>query len=145
MLLAHVPITQCNQRKKVKVPALRIQWHLLNPQVVLGNLHIRSLYEKIAKRHSSLVNFLSKRARSEGDCLVLAQSEMSMFCTLRKYESSHTLSKLPININRNYGNKYVMFLEELNYLFGDNWWKLLTAGYVFFWKQFPAAGYLDTS
>ena len=75
----------------------------------------------MAKRHSSLVNFLSKRARSEGDCLALAQSEMSMFCTLRKYESSHTLSKLPININRNYGNKYVMFLEELNYLFGDNW------------------------
>jgi len=25
------------------------------------------------------------------------------------------------------------------------WLKFLTAGYLVFWKQFPAAGYLDTS
>ena len=41
-------------------------------------------------------------------------------------------------------NKYLMFLEELNELFGENWSKFLTAGYLVFWKQFPAAGYLDT-
>ena len=38
-----------------------------------------------------------------------------------------------------------MFLEELNELLGENWSKFLTAGYLGFWKQFPAAGYLDTS
>ena len=38
-----------------------------------------------------------------------------------------------------------MFLEELNELFRENWSKFLTAGYLVFWKQFPAAGYLDTS
>ena len=52
-----------------KIPALGIQLHLLNPHLVLGNLKIRSLYEKIAKRQSSLVNFFSKRARSEGECV----------------------------------------------------------------------------
>ena len=36
-----------------------------------------------------------------------------------------------------------MFLEELSELFGENWSKFLTAGYLVFWKQFPAAGYLD--
>ena len=41
-------------------------------------------------------------------------------------------------------NKYLMFLEELNELFGENWSKFLTAGYLGFFKQFPAAGYLDT-
>ena len=39
-------------------------------------------------------------------------------------------------------NKYLMFLEELNELFRENWWKFLTAGYLVFWKRFPAAGYL---
>ena len=29
-------------------------------------------------------------------------------------------------------NKYLMFLEELNELFGDNWSKFLTAGYLVF-------------
>ena len=38
-----------------------------------------------------------------------------------------------------------MFLEELNELFRENWSKFLTTGYLVFWKQFPAAGYLDTS
>ena len=38
-----------------------------------------------------------------------------------------------------------MFLEELNELFRENWSKFLTAGYLVFLKQFPAAGYLDTS
>ena len=42
-------------------------------------------------------------------------------------------------------NKYLMFLEELNELFQENWSKFLTAGYLVFWKQFPAAGYLDTN
>ena len=42
-------------------------------------------------------------------------------------------------------NKYLMFLEELNRLFGENWSKFVTAGYLVFWKYFPAAGYLDTS
>ena len=42
-------------------------------------------------------------------------------------------------------NKYLMFLEELNDLFRENWSKFLTSGYLVFWKQFPAAGYLDTS
>ena len=45
-------------------------------------------------------------------------------------------------------NKYLLFLEELNKLFRKNWSKFLTSGYQFilvFWKQFPAAGYLDTS
>ena len=37
-----------------------------------------------------------------------------------------------------------MFLEELNEPFRENWSKFLTAGYLVFWKQFPAAGYLDT-
>ena len=55
------------QPKETKIPALGVQLHLLNPHVVLGNLHIRSLYEKMAKLQSSLVNFFSKRARSEAD------------------------------------------------------------------------------
>ena len=42
-------------------------------------------------------------------------------------------------------NKYLMFLEELNELFRENWSKFLTAVYLVFWKQFPAAGYLDTA
>ena len=42
-------------------------------------------------------------------------------------------------------NKYLMFLEELNELLRENWSKFLTAGYLVFWKQFAAAGYLDTS
>ena len=42
-------------------------------------------------------------------------------------------------------NKYLMFLEELNKLFWQNRSKFLTSGYLVFWKQFPAAGYLDTS
>ena len=42
-------------------------------------------------------------------------------------------------------NKYLMFLEELNELFWENWSKFLTSGYLVFWKQFLAAGYLDTS
>ena len=29
-------------------------------------------------------------------------------------------------------NKYLMFLEELNELFGENWSKFLTAGYLVF-------------
>ena len=36
-------------------------------------------------------------------------------------------------------------LEELNELFRENWSKILTAGYLVFWKHFPAGGYLDTS
>ena len=42
-------------------------------------------------------------------------------------------------------NKYLMFLEELKELFQENWSKSPTAGYLVFWKQFPAAWYLDTS
>ena len=42
-------------------------------------------------------------------------------------------------------NKYLMFLEELNEPFRENWSKFQTAGYLVFWKQFPAAGYVDTS
>ena len=42
-------------------------------------------------------------------------------------------------------NKYLLFLEELNELFGENWSKFLTSGYLVFCKHFPAAGYLDTS
>ena len=42
-------------------------------------------------------------------------------------------------------NKYLMFLEELNELFQENWSKFLTAGYLVFLKHFLAAGYLDTS
>ena len=38
-----------------------------------------------------------------------------------------------------------MFLEELNELFQENRSKFLTARYLVFWKQFSAAGYLDTS
>ena len=38
-----------------------------------------------------------------------------------------------------------MFLEELNEPYGENWSKFLTAGYLVFGKQFPAAGFLDTS
>ena len=42
-------------------------------------------------------------------------------------------------------NKYLMFVEELNKLFRENWSKFLTAGYLVFCKHFPAAGYLDMS
>ena len=41
-------------------------------------------------------------------------------------------------------NKYLMFLEELNELFRENWSKFPTSGYLVFLKQFPAAGYPDT-
>ena len=37
-----------------------------------------------------------------------------------------------------------MFLEELNELFREKLVKI-SAGYLVFWKQFPAAGYLDKS
>ena len=40
---------QRNQRKQIKILALGIHLHLLNPHVVLRNLYIRSLYEKMAK------------------------------------------------------------------------------------------------
>ena len=50
-----------------KIPAFGIQLHLLNPHVVLGNLYIRSLYEKMAKWQSSVVDFFRKKARSEGE------------------------------------------------------------------------------
>ena len=42
-------------------------------------------------------------------------------------------------------NKYLMFLEELNKLFQENWSKFLIAGYLVFLKHFVAAGYLDSS
>ena len=42
-------------------------------------------------------------------------------------------------------NKYLMFLEQLNELFRENWSKFLSARYLVFCKHFPAAGYLDTS
>ena len=56
--------------KETKILALGIQLHLLNPHVVLGNLYIRSLSEKMAKRQSSLVNFFSKRARNTGELVI---------------------------------------------------------------------------
>ena len=34
-------------------------------------------------------------------------------------------------------NKYLMFLQELNELFRENWSKFLTARYLVFVKQFP--------
>ena len=34
-------------------------------------------------------------------------------------------------------NKYVMFLEELNELFRENWSKFLTPGYLLFVKTVP--------
>ena len=42
-------------------------------------------------------------------------------------------------------NKYLMFLEELNELFRENWSRFLIVGYLVFLKHFPAAGHLDTS
>ena len=42
-------------------------------------------------------------------------------------------------------NKYLMFLDELNELFWENWSKFMTSRYLVFWKQSQAAGYLDTS
>ena len=43
-------------------------------------------------------------------------------------------------------NKYLMFLEELNKLFRENWSKFLTAGYLVFLKTVPGSpGYLDTA
>ena len=42
-------------------------------------------------------------------------------------------------------NKYLMFIEELNELFRENWSKFLTAGYLVFGKHFAAAGYPDSS
>ena len=34
-------------------------------------------------------------------------------------------------------NKYLMFLEQLNEPFRENWSKFLTAGYLVFFKTFP--------
>ena len=39
-------------------------------------------------------------------------------------------------------NKYLLFLEELNELFRENWSKFRTAVYLVFCKHFPAAGVL---
>ena len=75
LLILHESLTCAHadnamQPKETKILALGIQLHLLNPHVVLGNLYIRSLYEKMAKRQSSLVNFFSKRARNEGELVI---------------------------------------------------------------------------
>ena len=39
-------------------------------------------------------------------------------------------------------NKYLMFLEELNELFRENWSKFLTAGYLVFWGLSAGTGKL---
>ena len=40
---------------------------------------------------------------------------------------------------------YVLTGMKWATVFRENWSKFLTAGYLVFWKQFPAAGYLDTA
>ena len=79
----------------------------------------------------------------------LLPSDASAF-SLTSFNSQARQSLLLFNQGNIYNrlrflNKYLMFLEELNELFRENWSKFLTAGYLVFWKQFPAAGYLDTS
>ena len=58
--------------------------------------------------------------------------EISLYAQAR--QSLLVLTQGNILIYNRFGflNKYLMFLEELNELFGENWSKFLTAGYLVF-------------
>ena len=68
--------------------------------------------------------------------------EISLYAQAR--QSLLLLTQSSIYNRLRFLNKYLRLLEELNELFRENWSKFLTAGYLVFLKQFPAAGYLDT-
>ena len=57
---------------------------------------------------------ISRYAQTRQSLLVLTQGNILIYNRLR------------------FLNKYLMFLEELNELFGENWSKFLTAGYLVF-------------
>ena len=77
---------------------------------------------------------------------------LNIFCKCQKHSLyAHARQSLLLLTQGNiynrlrFLNKYLMFLEELNELFRENWSKFLTAGYLVFWQQFLAAGFLDSS
>ena len=69
--------------------------------------------------------------------------EISLYAQTQ--QSLLLLTQGNIYIHLRFLNKYLVFEEELNELFRENWSKFLTAVYLVFWKQFPVAGYLDTA
>ena len=75
----------------------------------------------------------------------VSELEYLRFHSMPKLDSRSLLLLTQGNIyNRlRFLNKYLMFLEELNELYRENWSKFLTAGYLVFCKQ--GCGYLDTS
>ena len=60
--------------------------------------------------------------------------EISLYCPSSTCTVASTSNPRQYNIyNRlRFLNKYLMFLEEMNELFGGNWSKFLTAGYLVF-------------
>ena len=69
--------------------------------------------------------------------------EISLYAQTQ--QSLLLLTQGNIYIHLRFLNKYLVFEEELNELFRENWSKFLTAVYLVFWKQFPVPGYLDTA
>ena len=95
--------------------------------------------KKILKANDSLFTVEFLRTTAEG------KRELANPCPWHKSPLLTLFTQDNIYNRLRFLNKYVMFLEELNKLFRENWSKFLTAGYLVFCKHFPAAGYLDTS
>ena len=62
--------------------------------------------------------------------LSVENMEISLYAQAR--QSLLLLTQGNIYNSLRFLNKYLMFLEELNELFGENWSKFLTAGYLVF-------------
>ena len=58
--------------------------------------------------------------------------EISLYAQTRQSLLVLTQGNILIYNPLRFLNKYLMFLEELNELFGENWSKFLTAGYLVF-------------
>ena len=118
-----------NLSTTIRKPLFRIAWHFWTNTKYSGEV---SLIIGSWPSVSELEYFLS-----------VENIEISLYAQARQ---SLLLLTQGNNYNRlTFLNKYLMFLEELNEPFRENWSKFLTTGYLVFWKQFPAAGYLDTS
>ena len=123
-----------NLSTTIRKPLFRIAWHFWTNTKYSGevSLIISVDIHRECFGVSELEYFLS-----------VENIEISLYAQAR--QSLLLLTQGNIYNRLTFLNKYLMFSEELNELFRENWSKFLTAGYLVFWKQFPAAGYLDTS
>ena len=115
-------------------PLFRIAWHFWTNTKYSGEVSL-IIYVDIHRQLTQCV-----RTWIFSKCQNI---EISLYAQAR--QSLLLLTQGNIYNRLRFLNKYLMFLEELNELFRENWSKFLTAGYLVSWKQFPAAGYLDTS